>query len=111
MAAQWAACSIRPNPHEVTKNPFFLEPYRVSKVSGIPYEEIESIYKDIKEKHRTEFDDVFAQKRQEIAEDRRIYVNRDKATKVASAKEQIPDGHAGIGKIHGKLFSKKLKEK
>ncbi|NVH63856.1 AAA family ATPase [Pseudomonas simiae] len=89
----------------------FLNPERIARIYEIEIEEVNRLYEEIFNENAIGFEDKFVGKRQDIAEDRRIYQKRDDATKAATAKQEIPLGEGGLGRVLGKDFSKKLKEK
>lgn len=89
----------------------FLDPERISHLLDLDRATINTIYEDIKRENQTEFEDVFSRKRQEISEDRRLYEKRDECPGVATAKKEIQRISSNLGCIHGKSFSKKLKNK
>lgn len=89
----------------------FLNPDRIARIYNLPIEEVTNIYNEIKQENNAAFIDKFASKRQDIAEDTRLYENRRDATRVGTAMNEIPEGVGGLGRVLGKDFSKRLKEK
>ena len=87
----------------------FLSPQRIASKHDLEIRVIDELYKKILHDQSIDFENVFSDKRREITEDRRLWDGRDAATKLGDAKQDIPKGVNGLGHVHGKLFSKFLK--
>lgn len=90
---------------------YFLDPSRISRVSGLDIGTISRLYEEIEQENADEFENLFAAKRQEIAENKHLYAKRDDSPRIATARGQIDHGPNRFGIMHGKEFSKKLKLK
>lgn len=89
----------------------FLNPDRIARIYKLEIADVREIYDEIFHENQVDFENKFSSKRQDIAEDRRIYNHRDDATRLATARGEIPLGEGGLGRVLGKDFSKKLKDK
>ncbi|WP_322863250.1 ATP-dependent nuclease [Aeromonas allosaccharophila] len=90
---------------------YFMCPKRIAKMANKTEIEILDIYTQIIDENKIILEDKFSSKRAENSENRQLYERRDLAPQVATARSKINNTIFKFGCIHGKVFSKKLKQK